>query len=151
AGLRIVPEADLVIAVTTNRENTTEFTEAVIDFALRRFAGARVVPETALPDPPLPVDARFIEGFYLNHTITATVTVAGGEAHIRLGSPSVELGHQPPMLLHRIGEDVYRVTAAEHGVDLRFRFTDTDGDGIADFLWFNRLLRREAPPGKRPS
>lgn len=145
AGLRVVPDADLVIAVLTNRENTTAFTEAVIDFALQRFSGARVVADPPLPEPPLDVDERLIAGFYANHTMTANVTVADGAAWLQLGARSIELGNQPPMRLHRIGDDVYRVTADEHGVDLKFRFTDTDGDGAADFLWFNRMLRRENP------
>lgn len=145
AGLRLVPDADLVIAMTTNRENTTAFTEAVIDFALRRFCGAMVTPDPELPETPLPADERLIAGFYANHTMTATVTVENGEGRLRLGSQSIEIGNQPAMRLHRIGDDVYRVTADEHGVDLRFRFTDTDGDGVADFLWFNRMLRREHP------
>lgn len=142
AGLRIVPEADLVIAIVTNRENTTAVTEQVIDFALRRFCGARVVPEAPLPDPPLPPEDRLIAGFYANHTMTATVTVTGDRAHLMLGSRSIDLGNQPAMRLHRVSDGVYRVTAAEHGVELKFRFIDSDGDGTADLLWFNRMLRR---------
>lgn len=142
AGLRVVPGADLVIAVTTNRENTMELAEGVIDFALQRFADARVIPEPDLPTPPLVIDERLIEGFYANHTMTATVTVEDGEARLRLGSRSIEIGNQPAMRLHRVGEATYRVVADEHGIDLKFLFCDTDGDGVADFLWFNRMLRR---------
>ena len=145
AGFRVVPQADLVIAIATNRENTTAFTEAVIDFALQRWCDAAVVPDPPLPDPPLPPDARFVSGHYANHTMTAAVTVVNGEARLQLGAKGIELGNQPSMRLHRIDDDVYRVTAAEHGVDLKFRFTDTDDDGIANFLWFNRMLRREEP------
>lgn len=146
AGLRLAPEADLVVAMATNRENTTAFTEAVIDFALQRFADAAVIADPELPEPTLRIDERLITGFYANHTMTATVTVEAGQGRLRLGSRSIEIGNQPAMRLHRTGDDVYRVTADEHAVDLKFRFTDTDGDGVADFLWFNRMLRRTDPP-----
>lgn len=142
AGLRIFPKEDLVVAVVTNRENTTSFTQGVIDYALRNFADGQVTGMPRLPEPALPIEAKEIEGFYANRTITADVRVSEGKASLRLGSPSVELGNQPAMNLYRVGPHVYRVTAEENGVDLTFKFTDTDGDGVADFLWFNRLLRR---------
>ncbi len=47
------------------------------------------------------------------------------------------------MRMHRLEGRTYRVTAEENGLDIKFVFTDTDGDGVADFLWFSRLLRRE--------
>lgn len=145
-GLRIIPEADLVVAVTTNRENTSELTEAVIAHALREFAEAKPIPEPDLPTPPLEADERFIAGTYANHTMTATVTVTDGRARIRLGAVGIELGNQPAMRAHRIADEVYRVVAEEHGMDLKFLFTDSDGDGVADFLWFNRLLKRVDRP-----
>lgn len=52
------------------------------------------------------------------------------------------------MRLHRIEEDVCRVTADEQGVDLKFEFTDADDDSVTDFLWFNRMLRREKCPAQ---
>ena len=81
-------------------------------------------------------------GHYRNHTMTAEVTVIDGQARIRLGAHGIDLGNQPEMRAHRVAGEVYRVVAAEHGVDLKFLFTDSDGDGVADFLWFNRMLRR---------
>lgn len=138
-----MPEAELVIAITTNRENTTALSEGVIDFVLQEVCGARVIAEPPLPEPRLPVDGGCIAGFYANQSITATVEVENGEATIRLGSPSIELGNQPAMRLHRLEGGTHRVTADEHGLDIKFVFSDTDGDGVADFLWFSRLLRRE--------
>lgn len=142
AALRVLPEVGVVVAVTTNRENATELTEAVIDFALQRFCGARVAAPQALPDPPLAPERELIEGSYANHTLTATVTVDGHEAYLQLGARGIELGNQPAMRLHRVGDGVYRVTAAEHGVDLTFVFTGAEGSGSADFVWFARMLRR---------
>lgn len=141
-GLRIIPDADLVVSVTTNRENTSELTEAVIAFALREFADAKPIPEPELPSPPRDADEGFIAGFYASHTMTVTVTVTDGQARIRLGAVGIDLGNQPAMRAHRVGDAVYRVVTEDHGVDLKFLFTDSDGDGVADFLWFNRMLRR---------
>lgn len=143
AGLRIVPERDLVIAITTNRENAAELTESVIDFALRQYGDARVPQVEDLPSPALEPEVEFIAGDYSNHTMTAAVTVDDGVARLRLGARTIEMGNQPAMRLHRIGDGTYRVLAAEHGIDLTFVFMDSDGDGVADFLWFNRMLRRD--------
>jgi len=148
AGLRVLPEADMVIAITTNRENTTELSEGMMDLVLQQLCGARVIAEAELPEPPLQIDAKFVAGFYANQSITATVEVENGEASITLGSPSIELGNQPAMRMHRLEGTTYRVTAEENGLDIKFVFTDTDGDGVADFLWFSRLLRRETREAK---
>lgn len=145
--LRIVTAADLVVAVTTNRDNTQDFCEAIIDFALRRFANARVLPEPEQPEVPIPFDPQFIAGNYGNHTMTAAVTVDDdGVARLQLGARSFDLGNQPPMRLHHMGDNVFQVLVTEYGVDLKFLFKDTVGDGVADFLWFNRILRREREP-----
>ncbi|MEV4416174.1 serine hydrolase [Catellatospora sp. NPDC049609] len=146
AFLRVVPGADVAVALLTNGGNPFGPYREIIPHVLRELAGVEVPALPVPPAEPRPVDASRYVGTYASEVSELTVSQDGdGRVWLDLTPRGLmaELGGQPERneLVHLHG-DVFLPVQPQLGVHMPQVFVGDDGAGRARYVHSGRATRR---------
>ncbi|KAA9163647.1 beta-lactamase family protein [Amycolatopsis acidicola] len=145
AFLRVVPGADVVIALLTNGGDPIGLHADVYGHLLRELAGVELPPLPVPPSDPAPVDGSRYVGTYASEVAELTVS-QDDDGRIWLDQQPkglfAELTEPERTELVRLDGDSLIPLAPTQGVHLPHVFVGDDGDGHAKYVHSGRATRR---------
>lgn len=146
AFLRVVPGADLAVALLTNGGNPFGTYRAVYEHVLSELAGITLPRFPVPPDNPQRIDASRYLGTYANSVARSTITQ---DADGRIWQEDVPLGELAELvgrperaeLVHLEGDTLIPLEP-KYGIHLPQVFTGDDGSGRALYIHSGRAIRR---------
>ena len=148
AFLRIVPGADLAIALLTNGGNPIGLYFELYGHLLRELAGVEIPAHPVPPAEPDRIDAARFVGTYANSVGKSEIT-QGDDGRIwmtdtPLGELASLVGKVERTELVYLTDDTLIPVEPEYGLHLPQVFVGDDGSGRALFIHTGRALRRAA-------
>jgi hypothetical protein len=146
AVLRIVPAADLSIALLMNGGDVTAASREIFGHLLRELAGVELPPLDVPPAGRIPVDPVRYAGEYSSPAADVVVS-ADDDGRVWLDQRPkgvfAELGDKPePVEIVRLDGDTFLMAEATQGVHRMVVFLGDDGQGNAQYLHGGRVSRR---------